>query len=313
VAPRRIRIELDEPGARALHAALAAALATDLLDADEAATARGVLEQLDRRVPEWVADTADPYLSTVDAILDVLAGEARTEDQLAAALGAGGASLRTALDRMAKERLVRRTEHRGRAWIAAAPAGRRRRAAEVESPGEPEALVDLLYAEHRPGRWAHRPCVQAIGRLDDAAFEPLAGALRARGLLEPADPEDQAALTLTDEGASLARARWAAISPEPHWRIPPPPLPYRPLPVRVRPEDRVCPSPGCESRAAWLKPGSRSAAWRALVRDGSVEWRCDACSRAWLVYLQAHDDGGAPAYRDPADGDHNRPRWRGGR
>jgi hypothetical protein len=231
---RKIRIELDEPGVRALHAALTAALARGLVDDAQAAAARDVLEQLDRRVPGWLASGAaeDPYLGAADAVLDALAA--------------------------------------------------------VEAEGRP-------------------------ARLDDGAFEALAGDLRARGLLEPAADGDPAGLALTDAGAALARERWAANASTPHWRIPPPPLPYRELPVRVEPRDRRCPSAGCDGRATWLKPGGRSAAWRALQRDGSVEWTCPACSRTWLVYLQAHKDDGAPAYRDPVEGDHNRPRWRSGR
>ena len=75
-----------------------------------------------------------------------------------------------------------------------------------------DALVDLLYAERRPGRWAHRPSVQAIGRLDDAALEALAGELRTRGLLEPSDSDDL-------ELPTRAR-RWRASAGR---RGPPPP------------------------------------------------------------------------------------------
>jgi hypothetical protein len=172
---------------------------------------------------------------------------------------------------------------------------------------DPDELVDVLYAERRPSRWAYRPAVQAIARLGDAEFDVLAAQLRTRGLLEPGDADD---LTLTDAGATLARERWAATSTVPHWQIPAPPLPYRELPVRVEPDDRGCPSAGCDGEAAWLKAKSRAAAFKTLVRDGSVEWTCPACSRKWVVYLQAHEDDGAPAYRDPVDGTYNRPLWR---
>ena len=299
MAPRRIRIELDEPGARALHAALTAALASG--EVGDAPAARGVLEQLDRRVPEWV--TEDPEQTVLAALAEAEAQGrgALAEEELITALGAGGASVRPLLDRMAKERLVQRTERDGRIWLAAG----RRHAAAAEPVTEAEALVDLVYAERRPGRWAHRPSVQAIGRLDDADFEALAGDLRTRGLLEPADGDD---LELTDDGATLARERWAARSPTPHWRIPAPALPYRELRIEAGPDDLKCPSAGCEGKVA-----RRSAAWKALVRDGSVEWTCPECSRTWLLYLQAYDDAGAPAYRDPDVGDHNRPHWRSGR
>jgi hypothetical protein len=301
---RRIRIELDEDGARALHAALTAALSAEVVDPAQATAARGVLDQLDRRVPEWVAE--DPSQAVLEALAEAEAQGrgALAEEELAAALGAGGASMRGVLDRMAKDRLIQRTERDGRTWLAA---GRRRPVARPGAVTEPDALVDLIYAEHRPGRWAHRPSVQAIGRLDDQAFEALADDLRKRGLLAPDE------LALTDAGAALARERWAAISPTPHWRIPAPPLPYEELPVRVKPSDQACPAGGCDGRAAWLKAGGRSATWKALVRDGSVEWTCPECSRTWLVYLQAHTHDGAPEYRDPAEGDHNRPHWRSGR
>jgi hypothetical protein len=171
----------------------------------------------------------------------------------------------------------------------------------------PDALVDLIYAEHRPSRWAYRPAVQAIAGLDDPAFDALAGELRSRGLLEPPQDDD---LTLTDAGANLARERWAESSSQPHWMIPAPSLPYRPLPVRIEPDDRLCPSSGCDGEADWLRPKGRSKAFKALVGDGSVAWTCPACSRKWVVFLQAYDDDGAPAYRDPVDATYNRPLWR---
>ncbi len=78
--------------------------------------------------------------------------------------------------------------------------------------------------------------------------------------------------------------------------------------MRVEAEERTCPSSGCDSRI-----GERSAAWKALLRDGSVEWTCPKCSRTWLIYVQAYNDDGAPAYRDPASGVYARPHWRSGR
>ena len=78
--------------------------------------------------------------------------------------------------------------------------------------------------------------------------------------------------------------------------------------MRVEVEDRKCPSTGCDAAIS-----ARSAAWKALLRDGSVEWTCPKCSRTWLIYLQAYNDDGVPAYRNPDQGDHNRPHWRSGR
>jgi hypothetical protein len=301
VAPKRIRIELDEPAARALHAALTGLLASEAAGAEQAAAARGVLEQLDRRVPEWVAEDPEQTVLAALAEAEAQGRGALAEEELIASLGAGGASVRSLLDRMVKERLLQRTERDGRVWLAA---GRRRQAA-AGPVTEPDALVDLLYAERRPGRWAHRPSVQAIGRLDDAAFEALAGELQARGLLEPFDSDD---IELTDDGAALARERWAERSPTPHWRIPAPALPYRELPIETAPADMKCSSAGCDGKLT-----RRSAAWKALLRDGSVEWTCPGCSRTWLIYLQAYDDVGVPAYRDPDGGVQNRPHWRSGR
>ncbi len=296
---RRIRIELDEPAARGLHATLSAALAAG---DPHASAARDVLAQLDRRVPEWIA--ADPEREVLEALeqAEAQGRGALSEEELAQALGAHGASLRQTLDRMAKERLLLRTERDGRTWLAA---GRRRHAVPEHRIGTADDLVVLLYAERRPGRWAHRPSVQAIARLDDAAFDHLAAELDRRGLLEPAGGDD---LSLTDRGAELARERWAATSKTPHWRIPAPPLPYRELPVTLEAHDRRCPSAGCDGE--W---SGRSSTARALVREGSVEWTCPGCSRTWLIYLQAYNADGVPAYEDPARGDHTRPHWRSGR
>ena len=74
--------------------------------------------------------------------------------------------------------------------------------------------------------------------------------------------------------------------------------------MRAAPEDRACPSCGCDGRLSECS---------ALVRDGSVEWTCPKCSRTWLIYLQTYDDDGAPAARDPATGVDARPHWRSGR
>ena len=236
MAARRIRIELDEAGARALHAALTSVLANEALTADQASAARGVLEQLDRRVPDWVAE--DPEQTVLAALAEAEAEGrgALAEEELIDTLGAGGASVSGLLDRMVGDRLLQRTERDGRIWLAAG----RRRQAPAEPVTEPEALVDLLYAERRPGRWAHRPSVQAIGRLDDAAFDALAGELRGRGLLEPSDTDE---LELTDDGAALARERWAERSPTPHWRIPAPALPTTSCRSRRRPPTAAVPQP----------------------------------------------------------------------
>jgi hypothetical protein len=301
VAPRRIRIELDEQGARALHAALTSALAGDKLGTGQQTAARAVLEQLDRRVPDWVAEDPEQTVLATLAEAEAEGRGALAEEELTERLGAGGASLAGLLDRMVEGRLLQRTERDGRTWLAAG----RRRPATGEPVTEPEALVDLLYAERRPGRWAHRPSVQAIGRLDDGAFETLTSELRRRGLLEPSATDE---LELTDDGATLARERWAERSPTPHWRIPAPALPYRELPLKATAADRKCPSTGCTGNLT-----ARSAAWKALTRDGSVEWTCPECSRTWLIHLQAYDDDGVPAYGDPATGDHNRPHWRSSR
>ena len=113
MAPKRIRIELDEPGARALHEALTGLLASNAVGAEQAAAARGVLEQLDRRVPEWVAEDPEQTVLAALAEAEAKGRGALAEEELIASLGAGGASVRGLLDRMVKERLLQRTERDG--------------------------------------------------------------------------------------------------------------------------------------------------------------------------------------------------------
>ena len=180
MAAKRIRIELDEDGARALHVALTSALAGEALGAEQQTAARQVLEQLDRRVPDWVAEDPEQAVLAKLEEAEAQGRGALAEEQLVERLATGGASVTALLDRMVEERLLQRTERDGRTWLAT---GRRRQTA-AEPVTEPEALVDRMYAERRPGRWAHRPSVQSIGRLDDGAFEALAAGLTQRGLLE---------------------------------------------------------------------------------------------------------------------------------
>jgi hypothetical protein len=101
---------------------------------------------------------------------------------------------------------------------------------------------------------------------------------------------------------------WRPSGSASSWTRRAPALPYRELPIKTTAADRRCLSTGCNGSVS-----GRSATWKALVRDGSVEWTCPECSRTWLLYLQAYNDDGVPAHRDPVEGDHNRPHWRSGR
>ena len=207
-------------GARALHAALTTVLATGALAADQASAARGVLEQLDRRVPEWVAE--DPEQTVLAALADGRGPGSRRA-------GRGGA------DRHARRRRRQRERPAGpHGRRAPAPADRARRpdlarraAAGAETPAdpvtEPDALVDLVYAEHRPGRWAHRPSVQAIGRLADAAFDVLAGELRTRAACS-SRRHRRARAHRRRRGAGARALGRAAPSPTGGFRRPPSPI-----------------------------------------------------------------------------------------
>ena len=304
MAPKRIRIELDETGARALHAALTSVLASEALAADQASAARGVLEQLDRRVPEWVAEDPEQTVLAALAEAEAQGRGALAEEELIATLGAGGASVSGLLDRMVDERLLQRTERDGRIWLAAG----RRRQTRRRSGDRPRGAGGPP-VRRAPPRPLGAPPVGAGDR--PARRRRLRGARRraahSAALLEPSDTDE---LELTDDGATLARERWAARSPTPHWRIPAPALPYRELPIEAAAADRRCPSAGCEGSVS-----ARSAAWKALVRDGSVEWTCPECSRTWLLYLQAYNETGPrlEPRPPPVEGDHNRPHWRSGR
>jgi hypothetical protein len=340
-APARVRLELDQRRARALHAAVSEALGAELLAGDRRDAARELLEQLDRRVPGWLE--AAPiggqagYLLAAEGVLRALVdaedrgGSELSELELVHALAAAkplGATAMDVLGRMRREQLIRTraSQNPAERWWRAAPAGRqflhRDTAAREDAWAvrDPDALLDLIYAEHRPGAQAHRGCVQAIGRLDTNGLEPMLAQLRARGLLD-ADASDARWLELTSPGVELARQRWRESAPQRRhsWEgPPPPPLPYRRgLPLRIDREDRRHPGRWAEdsdgrycSPASWLQRSSTTKLWATLKREGAVTWRCMRCESWWLLYVQAHTGDGQPAYRDPTAATHNRPCWR---
>jgi hypothetical protein len=336
----RVRLELDPRRAGALHAALSEALGARLLAGDRQEAARELLDQLDAKVPGWL--TAAPvggeagYLIAAEAVLRTLVDAedrgrgALTEIELLPALGDAkplGTSAGDVLGRMRREQLIRaRNGHNQERWWTAAPAGRRflyrDTAARDDSwtVADADALLDLIYAEHRPGPQAHRASVQAIGRLDSDELDALLQQLHARGLLE-APATSELWIELTWSGVELARERWRDSGTERRFvwdGPPPPPRPYRrELPIRVDAEDRRHPErspdlPGGRycAPAAWLQRSSKTKLWATLRRDGAAEWTCRNCDSHWLVYLQAHDRDDRPAYSDPAAATHNRPYWR---
>jgi hypothetical protein len=339
--PTRVRLELDQRRASALHAAVSEALSADLLAGDRRDAARELLEQLDQRVPGWL-DAAPVggqagYLLAAEAVLRALvAAEDRGRDtlselELLRALGNAkplGTTASDVLDRMRREKLIRNRasgSDRERWWVAA-PAGRqflhRDTAARDDAwkVHDPDALLDLIYAEHRPGGRAHRPSVQAIGRLDTNELTPLLAQLQAQGLLD-AGATDERWLELTPDGVERVRARWRESAPQRRYSWdgpPPPPRPYhRRLPVRIDRDDRRHPGRWPEDGdqrycppAAWLQRSSTTKLWATLKRDGATVWRCQHCDSHWLVYLQAYTSDGQPAYRDPGAATHNRPLWR---
>ncbi len=89
-------------------------------------------------------------------------------------------------------------------------------------------------------------------------------------------------------------------------RPPRPPLPYRrALPIRALTlREPLAPDPGrrrfCPP-AAWLQRSSKTKLWSTLRRDGVIEWHCQRCNRAWLVYLQGITADGRPALPRPGE------------
>jgi hypothetical protein len=231
---------------------------------------------------------------------------------------------------MRREKFITVNSHnREEPWISAATAGRRflHRDSAVGDDmwvvRDYNALLDLVYAEQRPGARGHRPSIQAIERLDDSELGELADALIGFDLLQAPDVPVVAAtwLELTPEGSALARERWQQSAPPGTRRYafdrpPPPPLPFRRrLALRIGRDDRahpVDPSYGDNwcSQASWLQRSSKTKLFATLKRDGAVQWTCTRCNDTWIVYLQAFTADGAPAYADPGAGTYNRPLWR---
>lgn len=341
--PKRIRLDLDEWHARGLHAAIREALNAQLLTGELAAAARDVLEQLDRRVPGWLQ--AGPiggeagYLVAAEAVLRTLVaaedGGRRllTETELLRALGDAkplGSTADDVMQRMTREKLITINRRHEEASISATSAGRRFVHRDTAAQDDTwvvrdyNALLDLIYAEHRAGSTGHRPSVQAIGRLEDRELGELADSLIGFDLLQAPDVPVSAStwLELTAKGVDLARERWKDAAPPGVYRSsldhpPAPPLPFqRRLPLRIGAEDRLHPQmrdwqESCSYRpVAWLTRSSKTKLFATLKRDGAVQWTCKDCTTTWLVYLQAFTRDDTPAYGEPSAGAYNRPLWR---
>lgn len=336
----RVRLELDQRRAGALHAAVSEALSAQLLAGDRRDAARELLEDLDAKVPGWLSAASiggeAGYLIAAEAVLRALVDaedrgrSALSKIELLRALGDAkplGTSASDVLGRMRREQLIRvRTGHGEERWWTAAPPGRqflhRDTAARDDAWAVTDAdgLLDLIYAEHRPGGQAHRPSVQAIGRLERGELATLLEQLEARDLLE-CSTTNELWIELNWNGEQHGRERWRDSGTNRCYAWegpPPPPRPYqRALPIRIAAPDRhhlgrwpdnvaqrYCPP------AAWLQHSSKTKLWAMLRRDGAAQWTCRHCDSHWLVYLQAYARDDEPAYRDPAQATHNRPHWR---
>ena len=170
----RIRLELDQRHAQAVHAALSETLHAELLAGDCREAVREVLALLDRRVPGWLESAAvggeAGYLVAAEAVLRALvdaedgryARSALSEVELVRALGDAkplGATATDVLERMRRERLItRRRAHGDELWFAAASAGRQFLYRDTSARDDawavrdPLALLDLLYADGRRRR-----------------------------------------------------------------------------------------------------------------------------------------------------------------
>jgi hypothetical protein len=336
----RVRLELDRRRADALHAAVSEALSAQLLAGDRRDAARELLDDLDAKVPGWL--TAAPvggeagYLMAAEAVLRALVDaedrgrSALSEIELLRAVGDAkplGTTASDVLGRMRREQLIRvRGDHGEERWWAAAPPGRqflhRDTAARDDAwaVSDADALLDLIYAEHRPGGRAHRASVQAIGRLERGELAALLEQLAARDRLESSATNDLW-IELNWNGEQLARERWRNSGTEHRFAWegpPPPPRPYRrALPIRIDARDRHHPGRWPDqpagrycAPAAWLQRSSNTKLWATLRRDGAAQWTCRHCDSHWLVYLQPYGRDERPAYRTPAEATHNRPHWR---
>jgi hypothetical protein len=134
---RRVRLELDERKARALHAALSETIARELLTGDRLAATREILDGLADKVPGWL-DVAPVggeagYLIAAEAVLRALvAAEERGltalgEPELQRELGDAkplGSTASDVLQRMRREKLISHA-YGDRELYRAEPAGRR--------------------------------------------------------------------------------------------------------------------------------------------------------------------------------------------
>jgi hypothetical protein len=196
---QRVRLELDQRRAAALHAAVSEALSAQLLAGDRRDAARELLEDLDAKVPGWLSAASiggeAGYLIAAEAVLRALVDaedrgrSSLSEIELLHTLGDAkplGTTASDVLGRMRREQLTRTRPGGGdERWWTAAPAGRQFLHRDIAARddawtvSDADALLDLIYAEHRPGGRAHRASVQAIGRLERGDLAALLQQLQA--------------------------------------------------------------------------------------------------------------------------------------
>ena len=260
-----------------------------------------------------------------------------TEIELLRALGDAkplGSTATDVLGRMRREQLIR-TVHGGpqrgalvdgRAGRPAVPASRHRGARDAWAVRDADALLDLIYAEHRPGGSGApaRRCRRSGGSTPNE-LDALVAQLQTRtGCSRRTVNERAGWLELTWSGVRAAPARalgrgcgseaplplgWAAATAAPYQRR---------LPIRIGGEDRRHPDRWPDEPAtgatARRRRGCSARARRSCGRRCAVtappSGRCRNCDSHWLVYLQAYGRDDRPAYRDPAEATHNRPHWR---
>jgi hypothetical protein len=183
--------------------------------------------------------------------------------------------------------------------------------------GEPDELLDLIYAdstpcaitfsgdvaERVPGVW-HRSTVQAAARVDHRRFCELETALRDAGLI---GEQAHSYGTLTPTGERHARERWHATRPMSAFGGPPRlARPYqRASSVVARLEDRACPN--CGAHASWLAR-RKTKRWDELRGRGEADFTCLHCDVHWTIYLEPTGPDGA--FEPLADPVVCRPRWR---
>ncbi len=206
-AAQRVRLQLSEAEARALHAGLLNAIAADLLSPADATTARRVLDRLSDRVPSWLERAPiggeAGYLVAAEAVVRALTDAeergrgALSEVELTHALADAkpvGVTITEVLTRMRRERLDRRGAPHGSGeflWTAA-PAGRRLLAGRDSTACAEEWRVDECRSACRadlpraPARQRSPPTIGTGDRPARRRASPATGREAARRQTAPA-------------------------------------------------------------------------------------------------------------------------------